>query len=67
MSVTFAGPVLSQCLHNDEMSGWLELDRIEGEGTGVDERVDMRKRREFKVTVWLRIEDECGVSTSDET
>jgi len=49
------------------MSGWLELDRIEGEGTGVDERVDMRKRREFKVPEWLRIEDEWGASTRDET
>jgi len=43
VSVTFAGPVLSHCLHSDEMSGWLALDRIEGEGTGVDEIVDMRR------------------------
>jgi len=41
--VMFAGPVLSHCSHSDEMSGWLELDRMEGEGTGDVEKVDMRR------------------------
>jgi len=57
-------------LHSDETSGWLELDRIEGEGIGVDESVDMRRRRGFKEPVWLRKEDErcvVRISDSDET
>jgi len=41
--VILAGPVLSHCSHSDEISGWLELDRIDGEGTGDVEIVDMRR------------------------
>jgi len=67
VSVTLAGPVLSHCLHSEEISGWLVLDRIEGEGTGVDESVEMRRRREFRVPDWLRRDDECCVRINDET
>lgn len=41
--VMLAGPVLPHCSHSDEMSGWLELDRIDGEGTGDVEIADMRR------------------------